>query len=124
MDQPSGRSQLAIINTPDGPKLVHDNEGTGITLDAGRPLDQALALACAQHGAASTEAAQRAVAAVIAETPEAFGSVDETQRCRVCGCGDLHACWPPCWWVEHDLCSSCHGARLHDVAEAVENAAA
>ncbi|WEV59697.1 hypothetical protein OZX67_03930 [Bifidobacterium sp. ESL0728] len=32
------------------------------------------------------------------------------QRCRVCGCDDLHACHTAngsCQWVEPDLCSAC-----------------
>lgn len=34
------------------------------------------------------------------------------QKCRVCGCEDLNACWDersgtPCFWVEEDLCSAC-----------------
>lgn len=27
--------------------------------------------------------------------------------CRECGCTDEQACFPPCWWVEPDLCSAC-----------------
>lgn len=29
--------------------------------------------------------------------------------CRVCGCTDEEACFPPCWWVEPNLCSACNG---------------
>jgi hypothetical protein len=32
------------------------------------------------------------------------------EKCRVCGCDDLHACVTkdgPCHWVEPDLCSAC-----------------
>jgi hypothetical protein len=29
------------------------------------------------------------------------------RTCRVCGCTDEAACWPACWWVDEDLCSSC-----------------
>lgn len=29
------------------------------------------------------------------------------RTCRSCGCTDDHACWPTCWWVETDLCSTC-----------------
>lgn len=31
----------------------------------------------------------------------------ESQKCRVCGCDDLHACKGGCYWVEKDLCSQC-----------------
>jgi len=34
------------------------------------------------------------------------------QKCRVCGCDELHACQTdegPCHWVEDDLCSGCAG---------------
>ena len=27
--------------------------------------------------------------------------------CRVCGCTELAACYPPCFWAEPDLCSAC-----------------
>lgn len=40
------------------------------------------------------------------------------RRCRVCGCDDLHACRirnGTCWWVEADLCSACHAARMIDL---------
>lgn len=34
--------------------------------------------------------------------------IDEPPRaCRVCGCTDDEACWPPCHWVDTDLCSAC-----------------
>ena len=29
------------------------------------------------------------------------------RRCRICGCTNDLACWPTCYWVEVDLCSSC-----------------
>lgn len=29
------------------------------------------------------------------------------RACRVCGCTDDEACWPPCHWVDTDLCSAC-----------------
>ncbi len=31
------------------------------------------------------------------------------QQCRVCHCTDNAGCWPPCWWIEPTLCSSCKG---------------
>lgn len=31
----------------------------------------------------------------------------QIQRCRVCGCTEMHACEGGCWWVEPDLCSTC-----------------
>lgn len=36
--------------------------------------------------------------------------VDPPQKkrvCRVCGCTQVQACNPPCYWVEPDLCSAC-----------------
>jgi len=30
------------------------------------------------------------------------------QKCRVCGCDDLHACKGGCYWVEENLCSQCY----------------
>lgn len=35
------------------------------------------------------------------------GGVFEPRTCRVCGCTDDDACFPPCSWVEVDLCSAC-----------------
>lgn len=32
---------------------------------------------------------------------------DDEPRCRVCGCTENRACFPPCSWVEPDLCSAC-----------------
>ena len=29
------------------------------------------------------------------------------QKCRICGCDDLHACKGGCYWVEDDICSQC-----------------
>ena len=29
------------------------------------------------------------------------------RSCRVCGCTQLAACHPPCWWAGPDLCSAC-----------------
>lgn len=47
------------------------------------------------------------------------------RSCRVCGCTDGDACddedTGSCWWVEHDLCSSCRGK---DTADAVDGLAA
>ena len=31
----------------------------------------------------------------------------ESQKCRICGCDDMHACEGGCYWVEEDLCSEC-----------------
>lgn len=37
--------------------------------------------------------------------------VAETEpACRVCGCTESRACPGGCWWVEEDLCSTCHTA--------------
>lgn len=36
------------------------------------------------------------------------------QRCRVCGCTDQRACPGGCWWVEPDLCSTCHPGQPDD----------
>lgn len=39
--------------------------------------------------------------------------------CKVCGCTEDHGCWPYCWWVEKELCSSCASAEqifVHQVA--------
>jgi len=36
------------------------------------------------------------------------GLADAGERaCRVCGCTEDNACWPPCWWTGPDLCSAC-----------------
>jgi hypothetical protein len=35
--------------------------------------------------------------------------VEDGGACRECGCTDDDACWPPCFWVEPDLCSRCAG---------------
>ena len=34
------------------------------------------------------------------------------QKCRVCGCSEDRACWPPCSWVkgQGDICSTCNDA--------------
>lgn len=38
---------------------------------------------------------------------------DEIRKCRVCGCTEMDCTQciekdgHPCWWIEHDLCSSC-----------------
>lgn len=29
------------------------------------------------------------------------------RSCRVCGCTEDNACWPPCWWASDGLCSAC-----------------
>ncbi|MDE3077191.1 MAG: hypothetical protein KGJ86_17375 [Chloroflexota bacterium] len=34
------------------------------------------------------------------------------QRCRVCGCTEHYGCYPPCSWVEPDLCSTCVPANV------------
>lgn len=33
---------------------------------------------------------------------------NETQKCRICGCDQDHACKGGCSWVEPDLCSQCY----------------
>ena len=36
------------------------------------------------------------------------GTGDPSERaCRMCGCTENNACWPPCWWIGADLCSAC-----------------
>lgn len=37
---------------------------------------------------------------------------DFDQVCRVCGCSELNACDPPCWWVSPGLCSACLGNEM------------
>lgn len=37
---------------------------------------------------------------------------DQVASCRRCGCTDGAACFPSCWWVEDDLCSSCTPSEL------------
>lgn len=34
-------------------------------------------------------------------------TMSQPRRCRTCGCTDNNACYPPCWWVEAELCSAC-----------------
>jgi putative hydrolase of HD superfamily len=38
-------------------------------------------------------------------TPDLTGARE--RACRVCGCTETNACYPPCWWIEVDLCSAC-----------------
>lgn len=33
--------------------------------------------------------------------------MNESRRCRTCGCTDLQACPGGCHWVSQDLCSAC-----------------
>ena len=108
---------IALVATRDGPRLHEPDEQAlgSITLDIGRELDLAIVIACAQRGAALAEITHQVIARAIAEQPIAFGFEGEGQKCRVCGCGDLHSCWPPCWWVERDLCSRCAQAGLDEV---------
>jgi len=46
--------------------------------------------------------------------PSAEGVIKRTRdgltRCRVCGCTEMEACYPPCGWQpgEADLCDRCH----------------
>lgn len=41
--------------------------------------------------------------------------VNDTIKCRVCGCTDEKKCafnlTDACWWIEKDLCSSCRGSN-------------
>lgn len=36
--------------------------------------------------------------------------IETEPACRVCGCTESRACLGGCWWVEDDLCSTCHTA--------------
>jgi len=35
------------------------------------------------------------------------GAASRERACRGCGCTENEACWPPCWWIDADLCSAC-----------------
>lgn len=48
------------------------------------------------------------LAAKVAELREQVGQLDG-DACRVCGCTEHTPCEDGCWWVEEELCSSCHG---------------
>lgn len=37
-----------------------------------------------------------------------FPTPTKPPTCKTCGCTDNQACWPTCWWIEPDLCSSCN----------------
>ena len=106
LQQPNGR--IEVQSKP--PAGAGAARAIGLHLD--QPLDLAIALACAQHGAAERNAATLIISQAQRRAPKAFGLPD-TPTCRICGCGDLSACWPPCAWVEPDLCSRCHDAGLH-----------
>ena len=61
------------------------------------------------YGSVDAEAAATWWAAHLAAA-QAAALVDADlaiRQCRACGCTDDQACWPPCWWVEPDLCNSC-----------------
>jgi len=56
--------------------------------------------------------ARRALGVATVAHGKAREAMDEAAKahqrhCRVCGCTDLTACDPPCWWVAKDLCSAC-----------------
>jgi hypothetical protein len=38
------------------------------------------------------------------------------RSCRVCGCTDETACFPPCSWVAPDLCSACSAVAGREVS--------
>lgn len=52
------------------------------------------------------------VATILAGALEVFGEEPPgavpIRRCRSCGCTDEQACPGGCWWVDDDLCSTCH----------------
>ncbi|WP_337186729.1 hypothetical protein [Phenylobacterium sp.] len=37
----------------------------------------------------------------------ALNNVERDRVCRICGCWQLQACSERCFWVAHDLCSTC-----------------
>lgn len=37
------------------------------------------------------------------------GSIFDPRVCYGCGCTDDAACYPTCWWIDDDQCSSCAG---------------
>lgn len=60
-----------------------------------------------------TTRAQKAADARIASALKATGEKynrDGYVRCRVCGCSEFDACFPPCAWQDYDLCDTCHVA--------------
>ena len=117
---------IALFAGNDGPEPGEPDEQEvgSVRLDISRELDLAIAITCAQRGAAPADITDQVVARAIAEQPQAFGFEGEGQQCRVCGCGDLHSCCPPCCWVERDLCSRCAQAGLDEVRADVAEAPA
>lgn len=53
-------------------------------------------------------------------------SIFDLRVCFGCGCTDDHACWPPCWWIDVDQCSSCEvkPRRLDTLGHHLQRAAA
>lgn len=80
-----------------------DHDVAGVLVGHGRATpraSQAWAAATAPHGAMTSW-----IPAVQIGEPPAIA--DGPSLCRICGCSDDDGCWPPCWWVESDLCSAC-----------------
>jgi len=46
---------------------------------------------------------------------------DGLVKCRVCSCTEIRPCFPPCAWVEVDLCDGC-GQVLKAMVEWAEGA--
>lgn len=70
------------------------------------------------------EEVHRSVALLLAKVEQLGARLEGLagQACRVCGCTQEDACEGGCWWVEEDLCSSCHGGAyaLEPVALGVD----
>ena len=113
---------IALLMSKRGPWLGEpDEQDVGsVIIDIERERDLAIAIVCLQNKRTTEDIGYQVMARVIHREPTAYGHMSSHQQCRVCGCGDLRACWPPCWWVSEDLCSPCCEHGLDKMAENLE----
>lgn len=99
---------LILYRGPDGLHLSLDppRDYNFVDLLLDDDFDLATALGCVAHGRA-TDAARDAVLERVEEVNQA--AIAAGNVCRGCGCSDFNACYPPCYWVEPNLCSTCAG---------------
>ena len=99
---------LILYRGPDGLELCEEppRDYNFVDLVLDDDFDLATALHCVAHERA-TEGARHAVLQRIEEVNEA--AIAAGNVCRICGCSDFNACYPPCHWVEPNLCSRCDG---------------
>ena len=82
----------------------HSDLGAGYNADHMADCRRTLAISCSSNkkGIAAKRELVEKFFPVVEEEP-----LFDEQKCRVCGCTDNNACEGGCYWVEHDLCSSC-----------------